>query len=49
MWLLYLIVFLLSCSCICSGALPRGAMGWSVVCNCGIFYLILVYVDQIQH
>ena len=28
-------LLLLSC-CKCSVALPRGAMGWSAVCDCGI-------------
>ena len=31
-----LIVFLVSCDCDCSVALPRGVVGWSVVCNCSI-------------
>ena len=35
-WLLYLIVFLLSCGCYCSVSLPPGVMGWSVVCDCDI-------------
>ena len=26
----------MSCYCKCPVALPRGAMGWSAVCNCGI-------------
>ena len=25
----------------CNMALPRGAVGWSAVCNCGIFLTIL--------
>ena len=29
-------VFLMSCYCYCSVALPHGAMGWSAVCDCGI-------------
>ena len=28
-WLLHLIVFLMSCDCWCSVALPHGAVGWS--------------------
>ena len=40
MWLLYLIVFLLSCGCISSVALPLGAVGWSVACNCGILVIL---------
>ena len=31
-----LIVFLMSCDCFCSVALPRGAVGWYAVCDCGI-------------
>ena len=31
-----LIVFLMSCDCKCSVALPHGAVGWSAVCDCGI-------------
>ena len=31
-----LIIFLMSCDCYCSVAHPRGAMGWSAVCDCGI-------------
>ena len=30
------IVFWMSCDCICSVALPHGAVGWSAVCDCGI-------------
>ena len=30
------IVFLMSCYCKCSLALPHSAMGWSAVCDCGI-------------
>ena len=29
-------VFLMSCDGQCSMALPHGAVGWSVVCDCGI-------------
>ena len=29
-----LIAFLVSCDCDCSVALPRGVVGWSVVCDC---------------
>ena len=31
-----LIVSLLSCGCQCSMSFSRGAVGWFVVCNCGI-------------
>ena len=31
------IVFLISCYCKCPVALPHGAVGWSAVCECGIF------------
>ena len=31
-----IIVFLVSCDCYCSVAHPRGAMGLSAVCDCGI-------------
>ena len=30
------IVLRMSCNCVCSVALPRGAVGWSAVCDCGI-------------
>ena len=33
-----LIVFLMTCGCLCSVSFPNGAMGWSVVCDCGIFW-----------
>ena len=31
-----LIAFLMSFDCKCFVSLPHGAMGWSVVCDCGI-------------
>ena len=31
------VVFLVSCDCGCSVPFPHGVMGWSAVCNCGIF------------
>ena len=34
--LLSFVVSLMSCYCECSVALPRGAVGWSLVCDCGI-------------
>ena len=30
------VVLRTSCHCICSVALPYGAVGWSAVCDCGI-------------
>ena len=30
------IVFLVACDCLYSLPLPYGAVGWSVVCDCGI-------------
>ena len=35
-WLLSFVVSLMSCYCECSVALPHGAVGWSLVCDCGI-------------
>ena len=32
-----LIVFLLSCCCLCSVALPNCTMSWYAVCDCGIY------------
>ena len=29
-------LFIMSCSCYCSATLPRGAVGWSEVCDCGV-------------
>ena len=31
-----LTVLLMSCDSQCSVALPHGAVGWSVICDCGI-------------
>ena len=31
-----LIVFRMFCYCKCSVTLPHGAVGWSVVCECGL-------------
>ena len=31
------IVFLVSCGCLCSVSLPRGAASRSMICDCGIF------------
>ena len=53
-------MFLLSSGCnICSVWLPHGAVGWSVVCNCGIswsYYLFsevifvhLVWIGGVKH
>ena len=30
-----LTVFLMSCYCYCSVAIPCGALGWSALCDCG--------------
>ena len=35
---LILNVFLLLCGCLFSVSLPRGAVGWSFICDCGIFW-----------
>ena len=35
-WSLYFICLPGDCDCYCSVALPRGAVGLSAVCNCGI-------------
>ena len=43
-----LFVFLLSCDCNCSIALPHGGVGWSVVCDCCIarsYSLAFFYVN----
>ena len=31
-----LILLLLRNSCLCAVSIPRGVMGWSMVCDCGI-------------
>ena len=36
---LFSCVFLFSCGCLCSSFLPRGAVGLSVVCDCGISWV----------
>ena len=33
---MFLNVFLMSCDSQCSVALPRGDVGWSLVCDCSI-------------
>ena len=38
-----LIVFLMSCDCLCSLTLPHGAVGWSAVCECGISLSYLLH------
>ena len=35
-----LIVYLLSCDCKCSVSLSHGVVGWSAVCDCGIFWAL---------
>ena len=37
------LVALLCLSSWCLVALPRGAVGWSAVCDCGIFMIMLTY------
>ena len=39
-WLIcfYCLMDVLLQYCICSVAIPHGAVGWSVVCDCGIFW-----------
>ena len=47
-----LFVFLMSCFCYCSVALPHGAMGLSAVCDCCILQIIpfcfFSYIGQIK-
>ena len=45
-----LIVFLMSCDCLCSVALPRGDIKLSAVCDCGISwsYSLFIGEDAIQ-
>ena len=38
-----LFVFQVSCEFYCTVTLPHGAMGWSALCDCGIFRVILTY------
>ena len=35
-------VYLQSCDCKFSVSLPQGVVGWSVVCDCGIFWTLRV-------
>ena len=46
-----LIVFLMSCDCKCSEALPHGTVGWSSLCECGISwsYLLVLLSLSICH
>ena len=41
-------VYLPSCDCECSVSLPHGVLGWSAVCDCGIF-LTLRFKNCAQH
>ena len=43
-----LIVYPMSCNCKCSTALPRGAVGWSALCDNGILVENLVPVICIK-
>ena len=42
-------------SCACYVALPHGVMGWSAVCDCGIFrsysliFLTIKYNNKLNH
>ena len=40
------IVFQMSCCCKCFVAVPHGAVGWSAVCDCVLFFIILTYFSQ---
>ena len=45
-----LIVFLMSCACKCYVTFANGAIGWSAVCDCGIFFnffLMILYIFQL--
>ena len=42
------IAFLLSCDCKCSVSLPHGVVGWSALCDCGIFWT-LSFKNCAQH
>ena len=33
-------VYLQSCDCKCSVSFPHGVVGWSAVCDCGIFWTL---------
>ena len=43
MFAVTLIVFQKSCDSECPVAPPQGAVGWSAVCDCGIFCVCLWY------
>ena len=50
---LFCCVFIVSCDCYCSVALPHCAVGWSEVCDCGIsgsypftFFIFIIYNMQ---
>ena len=41
-------VYLQSCDCKCFASLPHGVVGWSAVCDCGIFWT-LMFKNCAQH
>ena len=42
-----IIVLQMYCYCNCSVALPHGTVGWSAVCDCGFFLIILTYFSKL--
>ena len=47
---LFLLSFLISCSCYDFLPLPRGAVGWSVMCDCGSSwpYSLTFWLSEIE-